>query len=573
MAEGATTFKHRSRVAPALPGNPEIEAAILGSVLLTGDIPKGLNARLLQNPRHQELLLLFERMRSDGRPLDLPTMVGAVAEAQAIFGRDGVGWVAALPAKVPSIEAVPGWLRELRRLAHHRDMVVWSMSVQDAISRHDFEEVARLQKSTPKEELLDDKAEPSGQLPAEAPDPDVRRDLRLALKRRASDRLQADIALRQDPRWEDRIWYDSFRQIQMIGARRHTDQDDQATALWLEKTYRIRMSAGSLAPILSAIAADNQRDPLLDYLFSLRWDGVERLSNWLVTGLGVADSPLVRLIGRRWLIQAVARALRPGCKADVVLMLVGPQGAQKSSSLRALVGPEFFSDSPILMGDKDGIEQTHAAWVHELAELVGMKKREVEEIKAHISAQEDTWRPSYARKPITAKRRCVFAATTNEDTPLIDQTGGRRFWPVLVQQANRAWIAQHRDQLWAEAVAAFHAGEQWHLSQEEEADVTSARQDFQREEPWEERIVRLLDDADNINSYWTSGRRHNRKWLTTAVILDFCLKIPATQQTPGHTQTVGRLLKSLGFKRRKGRVGDRTFYGYIPTGQEEEEEA
>jgi hypothetical protein len=533
-----------------------MECALLGAVLLEGKWITGLQKTLFMSVDAITLFEVLEDQRAKNLGLDLVSVLGKVP-------RHLMSYAAAAPGKVPSLEAVPTWLRCLKELRHQRALVAWSAEVQEAVALANWEEVARLRKAQPVEE--EEQAAPQI-LPEEAPDMEVRRSIIRLVKRSSSERLQADLVLREDPRWKGRIWCDAFRQIQMLDQRRHADEDDQAIALWMERVYRVKISGAGLAPIISAIAQNNQRDPLVEYLRGLRWDGVERASFWLVDGMGVPDSTMVRTMGRRWLIQAVARALRPGCKADIVLMLVGAQGVKKSSALRTLVGPEFFSDSPILMGDVRGIEQTHAAWVHELAELVGLKKREVEETKAHISAQEDTYRPAYGRKSVTRKRRCVFGATTNEDQPLFDPTGSRRFWIARVEKTDMLWIAQHRDQLWAEAVAAFEAGEAWHLSQEEEAEVNEVRQEFQREEPWEERIAYWLGDSETINEYWVSGYRNERKYITTSTIIDVCLKIPVAQQSSNQSQAVGRMLKALGFRHQKVKVKGRTANVYSPMG-------
>jgi len=544
-----------------LPSDSEMEQALLGAVLLEGRWIPGIRRNLFLSGDAIRLLDVLESQRQRNLGVDLVSVLGASPASLAAY-------VVAAPGRVPSLEAVPHWLVHLRELAHQRALVAWGADVEDAIQRADWAEVARLQKAQPAEES---ESETKEILPDEAPDPGIRRQVIRMTKRRASERLQADLVLREDPRWKGRIYYDAFRQIQMLDQRRHADEDDQAIALWLEKVYRIKISGAGLAPIISAIAQSYQRDPLVEYLRGLRWDGINRADCWMIDALGVTDTALVRILGRRWLIQAVARALRAGCKADVVLMLVGAQGVRKSSALRTLVGPEFFSDSPILMGDVRGIEQTHQAWVHELAELVGLKKREVEETKAHISAQEDTYRPAYGRKSVTRKRRCVFSATTNEDQPLLDPTGARRFWLQKVDTVDLQWLADNRDQLWAEAVAAFDAGEPWHLSREEEQTVAETRQEFQREEPWEDRILRWMDDAETINEYWTSNKRGNRKFLTTSVVADACLKIPTYQQSTSQAQTIGRILQSAGFKRRRKRIGQVLLWVFIPNGEEEDQ--
>jgi predicted P-loop ATPase len=92
-------------------------------------------------------------------------------------------------------------------------------------------------------------------------------------------------------------------------------------------------------------AKKNNFHPLKEYLNSLSWDGVCRLETLLQTYWGVEDTELLREIGFRWAISCVARALRAPVKVDTVLMLVGPQGAYKSSSFRVLAGEEWFSDS------------------------------------------------------------------------------------------------------------------------------------------------------------------------------------------------------------------------------------
>ncbi len=134
-------------------------------------------------------------------------------------------------------------------------------------------------------------------------------------------------------------------------------------------------------------------------------------------------------MGSRWLISAVARIFQPGCKADCCLILEGPQGIKKSTTLRTLAEPWFIDHIPEL-GTKDSLIQVHSAWVIELAELESISRAEVGSIKQFISTQTDTFRPPYGKRASDFPRQCVFAGSVNNNTYLRDETGGRRFWPV-----------------------------------------------------------------------------------------------------------------------------------------------
>lgn len=144
-----------------------------------------------------------------------------------------------------------------------------------------------------------------------------------------------------------------------------------------------------------------------------------------------ADPAYLALIGRKFMVSAVARALKPGCKVDTMLVLEGLQGAKKSSAVRILSGSSYFSDNLPQMGTKDASDHIRGKSIIEIGELSAMQKSEVEAIKAFVPRQEEKFRPAYARKTITYPRRCVFIGTTNEDAYLRDETGNRRFWPVM----------------------------------------------------------------------------------------------------------------------------------------------
>jgi hypothetical protein len=111
-----------------------------------------------------------------------------------------------------------------------------------------------------------------------------------------------------------------------------------------------------VADAATELCLENRFDPVLDYLDELDWDGTPRLERWLTAYLGAEDTPLNRAIGKLTLVAAVRRARKPGCKFDHILVLEGPEGTMKSTSIVVLAGVENFSDQTILtncVGDTD----------------------------------------------------------------------------------------------------------------------------------------------------------------------------------------------------------------------------
>ncbi len=313
-----------------------------------------------------------------------------------------------------------------------------------------------------------------------------------------------------DPRFAGRLAYHAMREEPIITTpiAWHPDDapprpevgpwsevDTSRATSWLGREWGIDVSSAMVAEGVATASRKVIVDPLRDYLNGRRhkWDGTPRLDAWLATYLGAPDTPYTRAIGKRWLVSAVARALRPGCKVDCVLVLEAMQGRGKSTALRSLCPfDELFFDDDLPIGTKEAAQNIAGKWIVELGELDKLSRVDLGLMKAFITRQVDHYRPSYGRQARDFPRHCVFAGSTNELEYLRDDEN-RRFWPVRCGQISPRSIATDRDQLWSEAVEAYDGGFAWYVDTPELAALCRAEQEERAQaDPWEEHVATWL---------------------------------------------------------------------------------
>jgi hypothetical protein len=312
-------------------------------------------------------------------------------------------------------------------------------------------------------------------------------------------------------------------------------------------------------------------DPVRDYLDGLRWDGRPRVDRWLINYCGAEDTPLNRAFSRKVLLAAVRRVRKPGCKFDYTLVIEGPQGIGKSTMLRILAGEENFSDSEILGLDKqEQQEAVQGVWIYEISELEGMRKADVTHVKLFLSKTYDSARPAYGRARVDRPRRCIFIATTNENSYLRDTTGNRRFWPVKVLRIDLGALARDRDQLWAEASQLEAGGEPLEIG----ASLWSAAAEQQsgrlEHDPWEDPIRTWITThqsafrrpcaEDGIFSL-TLTSDGQREWrISSSCLFDNVLAMPIERQSDAAAKRLTKVMEALGWQRPKDpiRIGKRT---------------
>ena len=283
-----------------------------------------------------------------------------------------------------------------------------------------------------------------------------------------------------------------------------TDTDMKYIRLYLEETYGLT-SERKIADAADLAAHQNSYHPVRDYLNGLVWDGTERIRFCLRHFLGAAADTYTCEALKLFLLGAIHRAYRPGCKFEVMLCLVGGQGAGKSTFFRLLaVRDEWFSDDLRRLDDDNVYRKLQGHWIIEMSEMIATANaKSIEEIKSFLSRQKEVYKIPYETHPADRPRQCVFGGTSNAlDFLPLDRSGNRRFLPVLVnpeqaevhiledEAASRAYISQ----LWAEAMALYRAG-RWKLtfSPELVRYLKDHQRDFMPEDTKAEMILAYLD--------------------------------------------------------------------------------
>lgn len=333
----------------------------------------------------------------------------------------------------------------------------------------------------------------------------------------------------------DRFWFDTFLQRAMTDWNEPTprpihDADYARLTVWLQRDVRLhKMTLPKVRAGLELHLYSNQRNTAQDWMRYLRWDRVARLDFMLERGFGCAPSEYHQAVSRNFLMGMVARVLRPGCQVDCMPVLEGGQGRGKSSALRILGGP-WFTEATDSILTKDFLQNLHGKMLVEIAELHAFKKAEQDRIKGIITNRVDTYRASYGRTAGDYPRQCVFAGTTNRDDWVMDDTGARRFWRVLTGDIDLAWLTQHRDQLFSEAVARLEAGEPYWTVPEQAA--------------------RRLAEGARPHSAWTDpvlayATRFDR--VRPEDIMTHGLNLKITEQTRDAMNTVRSILRIAGW--------------------------
>jgi predicted P-loop ATPase len=359
-------------------------------------------------------------------------------------------------------------------------------------------------------------------------------------------------ALRTDPALCGALAYDQMLCAPMLmhpignplsveGLRPLTDKDVTDIQDYLQHAGLKRIGRDDVRHAVESYADENSFHPVREYLEALQWDGQPRLNVWTITRLGAELTEYNKAVGQMFLISMVARIFEPGCKADHMLVLEGPQGELKSSAC-AVLGAGWFSDClPDITAGKDASQHLRGKWLLEVGEMYAMGRAEMAQLKAFISRTVEQYRPSYGRLEVTEPRQCIFIGTTNKQAYLRDETGGRRFWPVKTGRVDLDGLIEDRDQLFAEAVHLYRADVAWWPGKRFEHRHIAPEQAARYEaDAWEEPVRAYLAGVERT---------------TLGSVATGALGLAIERFGPNEQRRVAAIMTALGWTQQRDRSG------------------
>lgn len=276
-------------------------------------------------------------------------------------------------------------------------------------------------------------------------------------------------------------------------SRTLNETDINYLLLYMEEKYGLTVET-KIEKAISIVADKNQYHPVRDYLNQLEWDGTERIRYALHHFLGAEVNEYTYEAMRLFLLGAISRAFKPGCKFDVMLCLTGGQGAGKSTFFQFLaIKDEWFSDDLKKMDDENVFRKIQGHWIIEMSEMIATANaKSIEEIKSFLSRKKETYKVPYEKQASDRLRQCVFDGTSNTlDFLPLDRSGNRRFLPIMVYPdkaevhilENEVESRKYIDQLWAEAMVVYRSGKvRPTLSKEVEKYLKELQKEFMPED-------------------------------------------------------------------------------------------
>ena len=361
----------------------------------------------------------------------------------------------------------------------------------------------------------------------------------------------------------DEIRYNVFtQQIEIKG--KVIDGADRFYLKLAEMGYKVGKELA--IDCLVQVANENLYNPVTEYLLHCEHNVEPTYIDGLATAYlrpGDGGASIYDEMLKRTLIGAVARAFDPGYKHDTACVIMGDQGAYKSSFWGCLGGP-FYSDALGDISTKDDVMVLHRSWIMEWAELDHITNRKhAGQVKAFLSQAVDLLRVPYGKAVEAFPRRGIIVGTTNKTAGfLVDETGNRRFWVIpttktQVDQINTATLLIERDAIWSAAVHAYRNGETNRLPLAMELAVQQENDAYMIESPWRSAILTYLAD------------RRSMEVLTSEEILVKAIQKPIERQTKVDQMQVASILKELGWTKRRESSGKRRWFYQLddqPTG-------
>ena len=355
------------------------------------------------------------------------------------------------------------------------------------------------------------------------------------------------------------IAYDTFRGRVVIrerGEQEWTVYTEQHTTELRMELERCNFKPGRISrelvnDVVNLVASRNEVDTMREYLQRTlpAWDGTPRAERFLATYCGADDNEYTRAVGRYFWGLLWRRAISPEpIKADISLVLIGPQGANKTRFIKMLaLSPEYHTELNFNLNSAELAMRMGGRVLAEFPEMVGFGRRKLEEIKAFLTLEADTYRPLYSSDQRTVTRRSLFIMTTNNGSFLSDRTGNRRYAPVEVSHFDADAALADIPQLWAEGEHIFKAMGGLRLHRDVEEITESLNENYVLPDAWENAIAEWLAAQE----YAAPGAQYP---LQNRNILKYALGFTDSAIKRDDLSRVSEIMQNLGYRYKNTRT-------------------
>jgi hypothetical protein len=346
--------------------------------------------------------------------------------------------------------------------------------------------------------------------------------------------------------YESRIAMDAFRQVITIDGDGLSDELVIDMVRQMEANTMMNWAEVHVRHAIINVGSRHTFSSVKRWLDSLVWDHKNRLWRFFTDTYGAELTDYSDACAKVMFLSAVARAYQPGCKADVMVVLIGEQGIGKSQGIEKLVPEQawYTDDLGGDLSDRRAGEGLQGKWLIEFSEFARINRATLEMVKSYLSRRVDHYRPAYGKMAKDFPRQCIFIGTTNNPIPLQD-IENRRFMPIRCPNILVDIAPKDRDQLWAEAVARYKQGENWWVTDRALLETVKAHQeDARQHDEYEDLLKTELKLVTKITLAEVAERLGIR---------------PRELDKPTQTR-LGLVMKAIGFARKRETAGDRHYY-------------
>ena len=213
-------------------------------------------------------------------------------------------------------------------------------------------------------------------------------------------------------------------------------------------------------------------------------DYIRELAQTVRVKGGEQEQMLWRLYLKKWLVGMVASWISDDVVNNVILVLIGEQGAYKTTWFNYLLPPPlkqyFYTKTNANRMSKDDILTLAQYALVCCEELDTMRPAELNQLKAAVTMPSIDERAAYAHYHEHRKHIASFCGTGNSTQFLSDPTGNRRWLPFEVESiVSPRDHPFHYEGIYAQALALFKSGFQYWFTKEEIQELNHHNRQFE----------------------------------------------------------------------------------------------